>query len=156
MNYKLAKLRVFLINNNYKDYRIFEALISEGDYIMDTVYNSDGIKVDLCFNYWYVFHYLRITGLTHEECISLIEVGMSNDEAIKYLEKQIEIQPCRNVAAALKIGIRALEKGVTKKVQYDEYGKEEGYPYCSCGKCLIDDFVGVSYCPNCGQKLDWD
>ena len=47
------------------------------------------------------------------------------------------------------------EKSVAKKVQYDEYGKEEGYPYCSCGKCLIDDFVGASYCPNCGQKLDW-
>lgn len=48
------------------------------------------------------------------------------------------------------------EKSVAKKVQYDEYGKEEGYPYCKCGKCLIDDLVGVSYCPNCGQKLDWE
>jgi hypothetical protein len=47
------------------------------------------------------------------------------------------------------------EKNEPKKVQYDEYGKEEGYPYCECGKCLIDDFVGVSYCPDCGQKLDW-
>jgi len=47
------------------------------------------------------------------------------------------------------------EKNEPKKVQYDEYGKEEGYPYCECGKCLSDDFVGVSYCPDCGQKLDW-
>ena len=48
------------------------------------------------------------------------------------------------------------EKATAKKVQYDEYGRDEGYPHCSsCGDSLINDFVNVNYCPSCGQKLDW-
>ena len=57
---------------------------------------------------------------------------------------------------AIDVAIKALEKQIAKKVKYDEYGKEEGYPYCECGKCLIDDLVGVKHCPECGQKLDWE
>jgi hypothetical protein len=48
------------------------------------------------------------------------------------------------------------EKATAKKVQYDEYGRDEGYPHCSrCSDSLINDFVNVNYCPSCGQKLDW-
>lgn len=50
----------------------------------------------------------------------------------------------------------AIEKHIPKKIIYDEYGRDEGYPHCpNCNETLINDFVGVKYCPECGQKLDW-
>ena len=49
------------------------------------------------------------------------------------------------------------EKATAKKVQYDEYGRDEGYPHCSrCSDSLINDFVNVNYCPCCGQRLLWE
>lgn len=46
---------------------------------------------------------------------------------------------------------------IPKKVKYDEYGREEGYPHCpNCGKTLINDLVDATYCIDCGQKLDWN
>lgn len=59
-----------------------------------------------------------------------------------------------NCFEAMQMSIKALEKQIPQKVKYDEYGKEEGYPYCACGQCLIDDLVDANYCPNCGHKLD--
>lgn len=61
---------------------------------------------------------------------------------------------------ALHMAIEALEKQIPKKVIYrDNCGNET--PYQSrCPKCYeaINDtwyWAGESWCPYCGQKLDW-
>ena len=85
---------------------------------------------------------------------------MTEIEAIKILKRDLAIQTENKALPdginAIAMAIKAIEKQIPKKVKYDEYGKEEGYPYCECGECLINDLVGVKHCPNCGQKLDWE
>ena len=89
------------------------------------------------------------------------EIAGNGVDGKAFEDLEIAIQALKEIREYRELGtveeLQALkEKNEAKKVQYDEYGKEEGYPYCKCGKCLIDDLVGVSYCPNCGQKLDWE
>ena len=92
--------------------------------------------------------------LTENEAIEKIRRQICNEKGVQ--------RYCRDNCmhgteyCSYSMAIKALEKQIPKKVKYDEYGKEEGYPYCECGKCLIDDLVGVKYCPECGQKLDWE
>ena len=66
---KITKLRIFLIDNNYKDTQTFDTRNIIGD-SMYTVYDEDGITVDYCYDY----DYLEIFGLTKEEYISLKDI----------------------------------------------------------------------------------
>lgn len=88
---------------------------------------------------------------------------MSNEEAIKII-LNYSAEGCGychqgsdEIPEAFTIATKALDKQIPKKVKYDEYGREEGYPHCpNCGKTLINDLVGATYCCDCGQKLDWN
>lgn len=82
---------------------------------------------------------------------------MTNEEAIQNLIQISRMYGHKWQQEACAIAIEAIKRQIPKKVKYDEYGKEEGYPHCpTCGGTLINDFVGVAYCPNCGQNLDWE
>lgn len=83
-------------------------------------------------------------------------------EAIKIKEMQIECKATRMIefCEGLVMAEEALEKQIPEKVIYhDNCGNET--PYQSrCPKCYeaINDtwyFAGESWCPYCGQKLDW-
>lgn len=60
--------------------------------------------------------------------------------------------------------IKAFEKQIPKKPEYYGDGYSDGklvYDYAKCPVCGRDDFEydinnwGCSYCPDCGQALDW-
>ena len=76
----------------------------------------------------------------------------------------------RNIREALEVSIEALEKQIPKKhykqqvmIDFVDYQAEE-----DCYECPnCDSFLGYvdeckeesyqdNYCPNCGQKLDWN
>lgn len=87
---------------------------------------------------------------------------MSNEEAINRIMQHMTIHKMNEpraikISMALQKAMYSLDKQIPKKVKYDEYGREEGYPHCpNCGKTLINDLVGATYCCDCGQKLDWN
>ena len=58
-------------------------------------------------------------------------------------------------AHALDVAIQALEKQIPKK-PHKNFEKFSGV-WCSCGKYLGKGYFvdKPSYCPDCGQKLDW-
>lgn len=59
--------------------------------------------------------------------------------------------------------IKALEKQITKKPDYESDGYADGklvYDYAKCPICGHDFEYGINdwgcnYCSDCGQKLDW-
>lgn len=64
--------------------------------------------------------------------------GLSDDES-------------ENVALeAVAQAIEALEKQIPKKVKIINHGT------VLCPDCMDDVFSYYSYCPECGQKLDWE
>ena len=74
--------------------------------------------------------------MTYEEAINTIKHGCI------YRDKRGGI--------ALQIAIKALEKQIPKKPDLD------GGIYCPC--CLHEfkeNYDTTSYCPNCGQAIDW-
>lgn len=91
------------------------------------------------------------------------EIAGNGVDGKAFEDLEIAIQALKEIREYREIGtveeLQALkEKNEPKKVEYEEYRKEEegeGYPYCECGKCLIVNFARVKYCPDCGQKLDW-
>ena len=56
---------------------------------------------------------------------------------------------------AMEIAINALEKQIPKK-PHKNFEKFSGV-WCSCGKYLGKGYFveKPSFCPDCGQKLDW-
>lgn len=95
------------------------------------------------------------------------ERGMTESEAIKALRlgDGIEISGKSTRVAefvqALDMAIKALEKQIPKKpmTSYDERVKEN---WCSCGVCCFGFGwkravrYKYKYCPDCGQKIDWE
>lgn len=88
---------------------------------------------------------------------------MTESEAIKELHK---IRPRGGIipqkrAEAIDMAINALEKQIPKSWIRNEYFDGEYTWECPCCKeeyVLIEGGVlenGYSYCPSCGQKLDW-
>lgn len=57
---------------------------------------------------------------------------------------------------AYRIAIQAIEKQIPKKPQ-KTFEKLIGV-WCSCGKYFVKGYFvdNPNYCPNCGQKLDWN
>lgn len=91
------------------------------------------------------------------------EDNMTESEAIKELQENIDLPFGSNVSKeASKIAMQALEKQLPYKPR--EY--EDKYYSCKCGNVLLhkwkkypgelmDKKMGLPYCLNCGQKLDW-
>ena len=49
----------------------------------------------------------------------------------------------------------ALRKQIPMKVGYDD-SMSPGFPAVRCGRCTELVEKEYSYCPSCGQSLDWD
>ena len=90
---------------------------------------------------------------------------MTENEAIKELH---EIRPRGGIipqkrAEAIDVAIKALEKQIAKKPEYEADGYADGelvYDYAKCPICGHDFEYGINdwgceYCSDCGQKLDW-
>ena len=90
---------------------------------------------------------------------------MTESEAIKELH---EIRPRGGIipqkrAEAIDVAIKALEKQMPKKPEYEADGYADGelvYDYAKCPICGHDFEYGINnwgceYCSDCGQKLDW-
>lgn len=95
---------------------------------------------------------------------------MTENEAIETLKSDkmlYETENCHSgdgspdgdLIQALDMAIQALEKQIPKKpmISYDERVKEN---WCSCGVCAFGlgwkRTIHYKYCPDCGQKLDWE
>lgn len=88
---------------------------------------------------------------------------MTESEAIKELQENIDLPFGSNISKeAAKIAMQALEKQIPYKPR--EY--EDKYYSCKCGNVLLykwkkypreltDKKMGLPYCLNCGQKIDW-
>lgn len=81
---------------------------------------------------------------------------MTYEEAIKEISKMKEFAEKRgsyygdNAIPTYTLAISALEKQIPKKPDLD------GGIYCPC--CLHEfkeNYDTTSYCPNCGQAIDW-
>lgn len=61
-----------------------------------------------------------------------------------------------------KIAVQALEKQISKKPTYEGDGYADGHLVydtwiCPCCEKRYEvDYDNYDYCPNCGQKLDWE
>ena len=91
---------------------------------------------------------------------------MTNEEAIKELKEDRALYegdiveagdgtPDGQLMLALDMAIEALEKQIPKnpkRLKGSLFGEEKYYHKCpNCGAAYVDD----SYCPICGQALDW-
>ena len=79
---------------------------------------------------------------------------MKPEDAINWLN---EIMPkwdyeANIYGAELKEAIEALEKQVPKKIEYTSYG----YPNCPVCEAELDGCNYYSYCPYCGQAINWE
>ena len=82
-------------------------------------------------------------------------------EAIEVLEvakAEVEWNYPLDYATNIDLAIEALKKQIPKK---PIYGSDE-QDYVKCGLCeyelghMDDYFCLDNYCPNCGQKIDWE
>lgn len=71
----MKKLKEFL--ENYKGWQIFFTRNNCGDY-METIYDEDGIQVDICYGW----EYLEIFGLTNNQ-IKELELNMGRFNVYK-------------------------------------------------------------------------
>lgn len=81
---------------------------------------------------------------------------MTESEARSILKAEIVHHPeCSIFAEALDVAIQALEKQIPKKPKKN-FEKFSGV-WCDCGKYLGKGYFvnKTTYCPDCGQKLDW-
>ena len=78
---------------------------------------------------------------------------MTNEEAIenlKYLISDDCTDTQHDFVKEIKIAIEALEKQIPKKPYWETY---VGWHCKSCG---IGVFSNESFCPICGQAIDWE
>lgn len=105
--------------------------------------------------------------MDNEDALKELKSIIETKEAIldyckDFREDDIDIDKITNSIENLGLAIQALEKQIPKKPIYDSTS-------CPglCPKCLKDDINilimngtefcdRVDYCPNCGQKIDWD
>ena len=84
---------------------------------------------------------------------------MTESEAIELIENDLKLHS-KDLSSKYKNGLRmainALEKQIPKK-PHKNFEKFSGV-WCSCGKYLGKGYFvdKPSYCPDCGQKLDWN
>ena len=89
--------------------------------------------------------------MTYEEAISIL----TKDRALCLFNPLTgDVGPlnedCRMSAEAMNLAIEALEKQVSKKPYWETY---VGWHCKSCG---IGVFSNESFCPICGQAIDWE
>ena len=91
---------------------------------------------------------------------------MTESEAIELIEKDLKLHSkylSGKYKNSLRMAIKALEKQIPKKPEYEADGYADGnlvYDYAKCPICGHDFEYGINdwgceYCSDCGQKLDW-
>ena len=90
--------------------------------------------------------------MTNEEAIKCIEDVLDSDY---HYDESLGYQLTSDDFGWLEKAKEALEKQIPKKPERIEgtlFGKERYYHKCpNCGDPYVDD----SYCPICGQAIDW-
>ena len=90
---------------------------------------------------------------------------MTDSEAIKELQDNIDLPFGVTVSdESSRMAIKALEKQIPKKPEYEADGYADGelvYDYAKCPICGHDFEYGINdwgceYCSDCGQKLNWE
>ena len=87
---------------------------------------------------------------------------MIYEEAIEYITERyvtmsmcLTLDECTKHNKAISMAIEALEKQIPKKPTMGKYGHAE----CACCGWVVESFCGdleqYSFCPNCGQAIDW-
>lgn len=92
--------------------------------------------------------------MTIEEAIRTIEIAIA----------EVEWEYPMEYAVAFEIAMSAIEKQISKKPNgmYDENESKKGKRLYgealigSCPVCHQEVQLGMKYCMNCGQALDWD
>lgn len=91
---------------------------------------------------------------------------MTESEVIELIENDLQLHSkdlSSKYKNGLRMAIKALEKQMARKPEYEADGYADGelvYDYAKCPICghdfeyEINDW-GCNYCSNCGQKLDW-
>lgn len=88
-------------------------------------------------------------------CLRLYMQITDKNSDSKFLDEDYE---------ANAMAIKALEKQIPKKPEYEADGYADGelvYDYAKCPICGHDFEYGINdwgceYCSDCGQKLDWE
>lgn len=94
--------------------------------------------------------------MTYEETINYLK-PMSIDLVIVEDEADISGEMLmKNIKQALDIAIEALEKQMPKKPLNREDKSEISYGYCPCCSNMIDNWVDIRFCGECGQAIDWE
>lgn len=81
---------------------------------------------------------------------------MTASEAVRRIKEHNRIHNKKErqailITEALNMAVKALEKQIPMKPKY-RYIRGSGFPYCPvCDENVLCD----SYCPKCGQKIDW-
>lgn len=88
---------------------------------------------------------------------------MNNQEAVNVMEKYTDTSISRVVSRAHILAIAALEKQVPKKPAYEGDGCDKDGNIildtwiCPCCSHKYEvDYDDYQYCPECGQKMDWE
>lgn len=91
-----------------------------------------------------------------------IDIGKQKIEYNKTFEPKNDNEYIEKSIECAKTAIKALEKQLAKKVDFEEDVTEDMCVQCpSCGSFLgyqgdcLDENYQLDYCQHCGQKLDW-
>ena len=98
---------------------------------------------------------------------SVMSLEKSIKSVVRELETLIQMEKvCRTGRSTgdVELAIAALGKQISIKPKYEvaclQRRMEEGWdtPYCpTCGRGLMDESKDCfNYCPDCGQKIDWE
>lgn len=73
------------------------------------------------------------------------------------------VESFKNEGYPVGVLIKALEKQIPVKPSYENEHGEDMCPICNFGlnNLLYEEYgnveeITVKYCPNCGQRLDWE
>lgn len=93
---------------------------------------------------------------------------MEAREAIKRIREHNKVHSkyegfrALRITEAIELSILALEKQVPRKIYHHEWVGIDGVPYDLCPTCKHNLCTTgmlaskkTTYCPECGQKLDW-
>ena len=81
---------------------------------------------------------------------------MTEQKTIDFLKRKIQSEKYLklNNNEHYKLAIKALEKQIPKKMLF--IPKKFPCDYKCPNGCNLYDEYQIKYCPNCGQKLDWE
>ena len=70
------------------------------------------------------------------------------ESAIRHIQTAVDVDPW-----AVEIAVNAMQKQIPKKVRIEHHPKYGRATFCP--NCNRMDVECWSYCPDCGQAIDW-